>query len=283
MPHVTSNGRSIFYLEQGEGVPVVLVHSGGMSSRQWTRHIARLSTTHRCVAPDLLGAGASDAVPPDAPFHFSADVDALDAVLDLLEGDYHLVGHSYGGLVALTAARRRPERVRSLALFEPVAFGVLWSMDDREAIANLEDYDADGTFFDDASGGREPWMERFIDWWQGQGAWRSLAPPAREAFLRVGRKVFQEVRSLTADRTPHEAYATLTMPALLMTGARSPLAARRVCEILARTLPEGSLERFEEAGHMAPLTHSHAVGERIAAHIRAADAERELSRRDKSR
>lgn len=272
MPFVKSEGRSIHYMEQGEGEPVVLVHSGGMSSRQWTRLMARLASTHRVLAPDLTGAGASDPVPADQPFHFSTDVDALDAVLDTIDGDYHLVGHSYGGLVALSAACRRPARVRSLALFEPVAFGVLYSAGDREGIANLEDYDHDGTFFDDARGGSEPWMERFVDWWQGEGAWRALPPPSREAFLRVGRKVFQEVRSLTADRTPHEAYRELTMPALLMTGARSPLAAQRVCEILSRTLPGASFVRFDEAGHMAPLTHGHAVGERITAHIRAAGA-----------
>lgn len=264
MPTVRVRDLEIHYVDQGAGVPVVLVHSSGMSSRQWTRLGARLAGTHRVLAPDLSGSGASDPVPPDAPFDFHQDVEVLDGVLATLgEAPYHLAGHSYGGLLAITSARMRPERVLSLSVFEPVAFGVLYSTGDRDGIACLEDYDRDGTFFDDAAGGREPWMERFVDWWQGAGAWRSLAEPARSAFLRVGRKVFQEVRSLTADRTPLEAYAPLTMPALFLSGARSPLAARRVCEILADALPRGKLVTLEDAGHMGPLTHGHAVAEHI--------------------
>lgn len=249
----------------------MLVHSSGMSSRQWTRLAARLGSTHRIIAPDLTGSGASSPVPPDA-FHFSRDVEALDAVLATL-GDtpYHLGGHSYGGLVALTSARQRPERVISLTLYEPVAFGVLYSTNDRAGIANLEDYDPEGTFFDDEAGGKEPWMERFIDWWQGEGAWRGLNDQARESFLRVGRKVFQEVRSLTADRTPLEAYAPLTMPALFLSGARSPLAARRVCELLAGALPKARLVTLEDAGHMGPLTHGQTVASHIVEHLRAAE------------
>ena len=167
----------------------------------------------------------------------------------------------------ITHARLRPERVRSLALFEPVAFGVLYSAQDSEAIADLEREDADGHFFDDAVGGQEPWMQRFIDWWQGPGAWSQMSESARASFLGVGRKVYQEVRSLTADRTPHTAYTHIEAPTLLMTAERSPLAARRVVEILAEHLPNASLERLEEAGHMAPLTHGHRVNEAITEHL----------------
>lgn len=270
MPTVRAHGRNVHYLDQGAGVPVVLVHSGGLSSRQWSRMAGRLGA-RRIIAPDLLGSGASDPVPGDEPFHFDRDVEALDAVLDTLEAPYHLVGHSYGGLIALMAAKARPERVRSLSLFEPVAFGVMYSAGAEDGIRNLEDYDSDGTFFDDAAGGGEAWMERFIDWWQGQGAWRGLSDSARAAFLRVGRKVFQEVRSLTADRTPHSAYGEVKAPALLMTGARSPLAARRVCEVLARSLPNARLVTLEDAGHMAPLTHGQAVATLILEHIEAAE------------
>jgi pimeloyl-ACP methyl ester carboxylesterase len=271
VPIVRSGESAIHYLDTGRGVPVVLVHSGGLSSRQWFRWTPRLETTHRVVALDLLGAGASDPVPPAAPFHFSQDVAALDAVLDALATPYHLVGHSYGGLIALTSARLRPARVLSLSLFEPVAFGVLYSTGDAAGVHNLESYDHDGTFLDDAAGGSEPWMERFVDWWQGAGAWQGLPAPSRAAFLKVGRKVFQEVRSLTADRTPHGAYAALAAPTLLMTAKRSPLAAQRVCAVLARTLPRAELATYDDAGHMAPITHAQTICERVAAHVRAHD------------
>ncbi|MBZ0115406.1 MAG: alpha/beta hydrolase [Sandaracinaceae bacterium] len=269
MPRLNVAGRSIHYLERGadRGAPIVMVHSGGLSSRQWSRLIPRLPATHRVLAPDLLGAGASDPVDHHHNFHFHEDVDVVDALLATLDEPAHLVGHSYGGLVAMSAARRHPERVRSMSLFEPVAFGVLYSRGDEPAIRDLEDYDHDGSFLDDRAGGSEPWMERFIDWWQGQGAWRRLPDPSRAAFLAVGRKVFQEVRSLIADRTPHEVYRALEIPSLLMRGERSPLAARSVCAILAESLPRARLVTVEGAGHMAPLTHGQEVGAHIAAHL----------------
>jgi pimeloyl-ACP methyl ester carboxylesterase len=270
MPSLVVHGRRLHFLDAGEGPPVVMIHSGGLSSRQWSRIAGRFTGTHRVIAPDLLGAGSSDPVPP-GEFHFHEDVAAVEGLLAALGVErYHLIGHSYGGFVGATAALRAPERVRSLGLFEPVAFGVLYSWGDEEGIRDLEDYDHDGTFFDDATGGQEPWMERFVDWWQGPGAWRSLPEPSRQAFLRVGRKVFQEVRSLTADRTPHEAYAALRAPALLLRGSRSPVAARNVCAILAEALPRAELVTLEGAGHMAPLTHAQDVGGRLVAHVRAA-------------
>jgi pimeloyl-ACP methyl ester carboxylesterase len=273
MPTIRVHGRSIHFRDQGSGVPIVLVHSGGLSSRQWTRVTSRLVATHRVLAPDLLGSGESDPVPPDQPFDYAEDVAVLDALLATIEGPYHLAGHSYGGLVALTSARNRPERVLSLSVFEPVAFGVLYSANDVAAIRDLEREDDDGRFLDDAFGGTEPWMERFIDWWQGPGTWRSLPDPSRAAMLSVGRKVFQEVRSLTADRTPREAYAALDVPTLVMTASQSPLAARRVCAILAEAM-RGKLVTIGDAGHMAPLTHAHVVGEHIAEHVRAVDRAR---------
>lgn len=272
MATVVSAQRKIHYLDEGAGPLVALVHSGGMSSRQWSRLTPRLITDHRVLVPDLLGSGASDPVPADAPFDYNADVDALSAMLATSDQPCHLVGHSYGGLVALTWARRNPARVRSLAVYEPVAFGVLYSADDTDGIHNLDSYDPDGTFFDDAAGGKEPWLENFIDYWNGRGAWRGLPESSRAGFLKVGRKVFQEVRSLMSDRTPHDAYASIAAPTLLMSGGASTLAAQRVCAVLGQTIPHAEVATFEGVGHMGPLTHAQVVNDRIVAHIQAADA-----------
>ena len=99
-----------------------------------------------------------------------------------------------------------------------------------------------------------------------------MSPQGRSSFLTVGRKIYQEARSLTADRTPHPAYSSITAPALLMTAEHSPLAARRVAEILSEQLPDARLLHIEEAGHMAPLTHGHQVNSAILEHLREVEA-----------
>ena len=269
---IDSTPAPLFVDARGAGTPVVLLHSGGMSSRQWRSLAERLAPAHRVLAPDFLGAGKNPLWDDAVPFHYGLDVAAVGRVLDGLEGPAHLVGHSYGGLIALTVARTWPARVRSVAAFDPVAFGVLHDPMDDAGLADLRRAEAQPVFTDEALGGSEPWMESFVDYWNGPGAWRSLPAASREQFLRVGRKVFREVMSLMADRTSGAAYAAVTAPTLLLAGERSPTAARRVTEVLRAALANARREVVPGAGHMGPLTHGAIVDGLIAQHIAAAEA-----------
>jgi pimeloyl-ACP methyl ester carboxylesterase len=102
----------------GEGEPAVFVHgSFGWGEETWQAQ-RPLAEHYRLLLIDRRGFGAS---PPDGRVDFDRDADDVAQVL----GDgAHLVGHSYGGVVSLLAAARRPDAVRSLALIEPPAFGV---------------------------------------------------------------------------------------------------------------------------------------------------------------
>ncbi|HEV7787184.1 MAG TPA: alpha/beta hydrolase, partial [Thermoanaerobaculia bacterium] len=117
---------------------------------------------------------------------------------------------------------------------------------------------------------QEPWLRAFVDYWNAPGAWDRLSEPARASFRAVAWKLFGEVRSLLSDRTPHEAYATLAVPTLLMSGETSPLAARRVAAILGDVIPGAHLRTVAGAGHMAPLTHAAEVNGWVVDHIAAA-------------
>jgi pimeloyl-ACP methyl ester carboxylesterase len=273
MPQLEHQGRTLQFIDEGEGTPVVLLHSGGLSSRQWRALASSLRARHRVIAPDFIGYGGSSRLDPDAHFSFSEDVEMIGALLATLAQPAHLVGHSYGGLIALQAALRNPAGVRSLSLYEPVAFGVL-----HGAAAESESAEADAAeaasaeaLATDNGGGNEAWLAGFVDWWQGAGVWAALPEATRANFIAVGRKTFLEVRSLLADRTPAEAYGVLEAPALLLAGARSPHLEQRVCARLATALPRAHLETLPTAGHMGPLTHMSIVNGKIAAHIGQSD------------
>jgi pimeloyl-ACP methyl ester carboxylesterase len=240
--------------------PVLLIHSGGFSSRQWRRLGEALAPDHRVIAPDLLGYGEGRAWPDGAPFHFRQDVAALAALLD---EPTHVVGHSYGGLLALQLALARPARIRSIALYEPVAFGILDEPADASARAELERIEPQYT--------GDPWLAQFVDWWNGPGAWAALAPETQASFRAVGWKLSQEVASLMADRTDRATYGSIGAPTLLLGGARSPAVERRVLDKLAAALPRATLEVFPDMGHMGPITHGARVNAAIAAHVRAND------------
>jgi pimeloyl-ACP methyl ester carboxylesterase len=103
----------------GDGEPAVLVHgSFGWGSRTWEKQ-RPLAEAYRLLLPDRRGFGGS---PPDGRVDFDRDA---DDIAGLLGDGAHLVGSSYGGVVSLLAASRRPESVRSLTVIEPPALGLV--------------------------------------------------------------------------------------------------------------------------------------------------------------
>ena len=259
------------YSAAGIGKPVVLLHSGGLSSRQWGRFAEELAGEYRVVSPDFLGYGRSSGWPEGEEFHFILDALAIEALLDSIAEPIHLVGHSYGGFIALLVALHHPSLVRSLAVFEPVAFGVLHSRHDAAGLSSLVVAGIESSLMNARTGGQEPWLRAFVDYWSGEGAWERLPEVTRASFRAVGWKLFGEVRSLLLDRTPHQAYATLSMPTLLLCGDASPIAARRVVALLAEAIPGAQARSVAGAGHMGPLTHAAQVNGWIADHLARQD------------
>jgi pimeloyl-ACP methyl ester carboxylesterase len=258
--------------EPGSSPAIVCLPSTGLSGLQWRRFAKLMSGRgHAVWTVDLIGYGESDDWPRErAPFRTAYDVDVAEALLEGCgEDPVHLVGHSYGGRVALALGLRAPERVRSLALFEPTCFGVLRSTGDEAAVAELEAHDHDGRFLSDEFGGSPAWVERFVDYWSGPGSFAEFDEHERRAWLRSARKMFEEVRETALDVVPHTAYveALGQVPLLAMSGAASTLAGRRCSEVLAAVMPKGRHVELADVGHMAPVLAGREVAELIAAHI----------------
>src|ERR1700728_415065 len=97
---MTSSSYSLHVEDSGAGVPVVALHSSGLSSRQWRRLGAGLvARGFRAIVPDLVGHGGSPPWPESTPFTFDVDVALVGALLERLDAPVHLVGHSYGAFV----------------------------------------------------------------------------------------------------------------------------------------------------------------------------------------
>jgi pimeloyl-ACP methyl ester carboxylesterase len=246
---------------------VLLIHSGGFTSRQWRKLGEVLAARFRVVAPDLLGYGERGSWPEGEPFHFRQDLELLESLMGEGGEAVHLVGHSYGGFLALQLALRHPERVRSIAVYEPVAFGVLDETEDADARAALSLVKRQ--WEPGANGADEAWLRGFVDWWNGAGAWERLNEETRAAFRSVGWKLFQEVMTLAADTTDRATYGTIAVPTLLLGGELSPLTERRVVERLGQALPRSTVRLLPGVGHMGPISHAGIVNEAIAAHLQA--------------
>jgi pimeloyl-ACP methyl ester carboxylesterase len=100
-------------MREGSGPPVVFVHGSVVGARRTWRHQLALAARWALILPNRPGFGAS---PPLPRGDFEAEA---PAIAELLGEGAHLVGHSYGAVIALYAAALRPQAVRSLTVSEP--------------------------------------------------------------------------------------------------------------------------------------------------------------------
>lgn len=229
----------------GDGESAVLVHgSFGWGTETW-REQKPLAESYRLLLVDRRGFGGS---PPNGRVDFERDA---EDVAELLGEGAHLVGHSYGGVVALLAAARRTAGVRSLAVIEPPALGLVRGRPPVEEfigrIANAVEEAADPPDY----------RMRFL---------RSFGFPAEREDLEG--TAFAAARSSWRERQPWEAEVPLDelarapFPKLVVRGAwdNVPGEARErggavfasICDVLeARLAAESAL--FEGAAHNPQL------------------------------
>lgn len=255
----------VAWIDQGQGEPVVLLHSSASSSAQWRVLADRLGDRYRVIAPDLYGYGGTPTWTGCGPFRLDHEAQVVCRLIGRAGEPVHLVGHSFGGAVALNVARTRPDLLASLTVIEPVAFHLLRGQD-REALEEISGVAADigkalacGDYF----GG----IARFVDYWSGPGAWAGVPAEKHAAFAARLAKVALDFHATLNEPASLEDFAALALPTLVLQGSSSPLPTRRICELLAAVLPDGQLTRVEGAGHMAPLTHRDSVNALVEAHL----------------
>lgn len=120
----TVNGGRVRYRDQGEGVPVVMVHGIGRSLEDWNeQHELLAGQDFRLISVDLAGYGDSQRL--DGPYSLPALARFLGDFLDEIgvTESAHVVGNSLGGAVAMQFAAQAPERVQSLVLADSAGFG----------------------------------------------------------------------------------------------------------------------------------------------------------------
>lgn len=111
-----SHGRRIAYAERGRGAVALFLHGLPLNGYQWRGALEHLADARRCIAPDLMGAGATG-IPEGTDQSPDAQVAMLIAFLDSLKvKSVDLVGSDSGGGMAQLFAARHPKRVRTLLL-----------------------------------------------------------------------------------------------------------------------------------------------------------------------
>ncbi|MEE9417313.1 MAG: haloalkane dehalogenase [Acidimicrobiales bacterium] len=126
-------GKSMAYVEIGEGDPIVFLHGNPTSSYLWRNVIPHLVHQGRCIAPDLIGQGDSDKLDDVGPesYRFVEHQHYLDGLMSQLQlGESRrvtLVLHDWGSALGFEWARRHPEAVKGIAYMEAIVRPVSWA------------------------------------------------------------------------------------------------------------------------------------------------------------
>lgn len=221
------------------------------------------------LAPTLLGYPPHKPVAIGQPVSVRDDAEHIRAMLPAGVTRLHLIGHSYGGVVALAMARLLAPIVASVWVYEPVTFSALRNdpLGDPEARAEANAMFMSPAFLDPAVMGTEAWCATFIEYWNGPGAFARLTPAQRASVVAIGGKIVAELHSIFLGP---ERFAdwTCEAPLTIVYGAETRRPAAAIAHGLAQANPHAVLESIAGATHMAPLHDPESIHASLDAHFR---------------
>ncbi|MBV8246439.1 MAG: alpha/beta fold hydrolase [Candidatus Eremiobacteraeota bacterium] len=241
--HITVDDVTINLIDAGSGDAIVLLHGFPFSHEIWEAQIGALASTHRVIAPDCRGLGASGVTP--GPYLMETLASDVAALLDALRVERAtLVGHSLGGYVALAFFRMFRERVERLAL--------VCSRFSADDVATAK------SRYELADRLEKEGSEALVDAYAG----RVLAPGAD---ARIAMRITEiaraqrpggaaaVLRGMAQRVSSEDLIDELDLPALLVAGKRDVFVSRESLESVRNALPHAKLVACERSAHLPML------------------------------
>ena len=246
---------------------VIALHCSGAGAGQWRQLGEALGVAYEIVAPEHYGCNGTGPWTGEHPFTLADEALRTLAIIDSSDRQVHLVGHSYGGGLALHVALERPDHIASLALYEPSAFHLLDQIEGGAGplaeIMAITRKAGNGVI----TGDYRAAAAAFMDYWSGQSTWSALRPEVQRTLTRWAPKATLDFAALIEEPTEKSAYARLRFPVLIMRGEHAPAPTRLIAETLPSLLPNARLAVVAGAGHMGPMTHTAEVNALIVQHL----------------
>jgi pimeloyl-ACP methyl ester carboxylesterase len=233
--------RDLDVTQHGTGPRVVLVHGSVVGAERTWRHQPPLAERWTLVLPNRPGFGAS---PPLARGDFEAEA---PLIAELLGDGAHLVGHSYGAVIALYAAALAPDAVRSLTISEPGCMRV------AAGHAAVDAQIASGELLYEHAQSLEPLD--FLRAFRGGVGSTHETPAKLEGELLAGARLLMGERPPWEADPPLEELCAAPFAKLVISGGHSPVF-EAICDVVALRL-KARRETIAGRGHTIPATGEH--------------------------
>ena len=246
MPHIESNGVKLYYEEQGQGEPLLLIMGFTISSVGWHWNVDGFAKAFRTITFDNRGVGQSDK--PDAPYSMPLFADDTAGVLDHLGIDQaNVFGISMGGMIAQELALRHPGRVKNLILGCTNCGGekTLLSQDPEvlNMLNNIADFDVEQAALAMTKVAVTPWfIQKHMNTLLELNQLSSRHPTPKHGMI-----------SQMAAIQGHDTYARLpniAAPTLVVTGKEDGLVPPENSVTLAQRIPNADLTILSNASHL---------------------------------
>jgi pimeloyl-ACP methyl ester carboxylesterase len=264
--NVSANGVSFTYIDEGSGPPVVLVHGSLSDYREWSKQMAPLARHYRVIAYSRRYHWPNLSPGKDADASVERQADDLAAIIQVMGiAPAHIVGHSFGGAVALNLTLRHPELVRTLVLAEPAVSGILGDRPENEAVSK-ESQAVRAEMKEAFSSGD---AERIVRTYAGHvapGEFEKASPAVRQMFV-ANVPAFQ--LDFSSRRSPFtcEDAQRVAVPVLIVSGNRSPMGLQRIAAEATRCLKAARLVRIPQATHWMQRDHAQAFNDAVLAFL----------------
>ena len=258
---------SVDTLEAGTGPKVVLVHSSVAGARQWRRLMRDLEDRFHVIAVNLFGYGQTPAWTDERSQTLCDQASLVEAAIPETEDRVCLVGHSFGGSVAMMVARRLGQRVAKLVLLEPNPFFLLNQHQRMAAFAESVEL-RDWIKHHGSSGDWTTAAVRFADYWGGTGTWSAMSDERRAAFIEGLKPNFYEWDAVMDETTPLDLWeAELPRQTMVVSFLDTVRPILEIVDLLRNDCPSWRFVALPEGGHMAPLTCPDLVNPLIARYL----------------
>jgi pimeloyl-ACP methyl ester carboxylesterase len=212
-----------------------------------------------------LGYGATAERRIGVPTTIAHEAEIVESVVRRAARPVHLVGHSFGGLVALSVALRNRLPLLSLAILEAPVPELLRHVQEHR---HYRDFRAmtDGYFREFHAGNREA-IGSMIDFYGGPGAFAAMPPRVRSYAVETTAVNILDWADAYSFRVTPALLGEIELPTLVLWGGASHPAVGRANELLARHIADASAVTVAGAAHFMIATHAQETARAVAQHI----------------